>query len=73
MTEENQTTENKATSSSVDLTVTDLSNVRSILEAAVRRGAFSAGELTAVGTTYDKLNNFLNSVQASQTAKETTE
>lgn len=69
MTETTQTTETKTTSA-VELTVTDLANVRSILEAAVRRGAFSASELSAVGAAYDKLNNFLNSVQASQPAKD---
>lgn len=46
-----------------ELTITDLANIRSIVDAAVRRGAFGAAELSAVGATYDKLNSFLNSVQ----------
>ena len=43
-----------------ELTLTDLANLRSIVEVASRRGAFAATEMTAVGTTYDKLNVFLN-------------
>jgi hypothetical protein len=46
-----------------ELTITDLANIRSIVDAAVRRGAFGAAELSAVGAAYDKLNTFLNSVQ----------
>jgi hypothetical protein len=55
-----------------ELTITDLANVRSIVDAAVRRGAFGAAELSAVGAAYDKLNTFLNSVQPAKSA-ETTE
>lgn len=50
-----------------ELTITDLNNMRSILDAAVRRGAFSASEISAVGATFDKLNNFLNSVSPPNT------
>ena len=45
-----------------ELTVTDLTNIRSIIDVAVRRGAFGASELSAVGATYDKLNAFVNAV-----------
>jgi hypothetical protein len=45
-----------------ELTVTDLTNIRSIVDVAVRRGTFVASELSAVGATYDKLNAFLNAV-----------
>lgn len=45
-----------------DLTVTDLQNIRSIIDAASRRGAFSASEMSAVGTVYNKLDSFINSV-----------
>ena len=45
-----------------ELTVTDLINLRSIIDVAVRRGVFAANELSAVGATYDKLNAFLNVV-----------
>jgi len=45
-----------------ELSIVDLQNLRSIVETAVRRGAFQANEMTAVGGVYDRLNNFLNSV-----------
>ncbi len=45
-----------------ELTITDLANLRSIVDAAVRRGAFGAAEISAVGATFDKLNTFLNAV-----------
>ena len=45
-----------------ELTITDLINVRSVIDVAVRRGAFGASEISAVGATFDKLNTFLNAV-----------
>jgi len=45
-----------------ELTITDLANLRAIVDAAVRRGAFAAAEITSVGATFDKLNAFLNAV-----------
>ena len=45
-----------------ELTISDLGNLRAIVDAAVRRGAFSAAEATSVGATFDKLNAFLNAV-----------
>jgi hypothetical protein len=56
-----------------ELTITDLANIRSIVDAAVRRGAFGAAELSAVGAAYDKLNSFLNSVQPQKPADDTTD
>ena len=55
-----------------ELTVSDLTNIRSIIDVAVRRGAFGASELTAVGATFDKLNAFVNAVApaAEKTPKE---
>jgi len=47
-----------------ELTVNDLNNLKQILEAAVRRGAFQAGELSGVGAAYDKLDTFLKAVAA---------
>jgi hypothetical protein len=47
-----------------ELTITDLTNIRSIIDFAVRRGAFGAAEISGVGTTFDKLNAFLNAVAA---------
>jgi hypothetical protein len=45
-----------------DLTITDLTNIRAIIDVAVRRGAFGASEASGVGTVFDKLNAFLNAV-----------
>ena len=45
-----------------ELGIADLQNLRAILDVAVRRGAFAATEITAVGTAYDRLNVFLNAV-----------
>ena len=45
-----------------DLNVTDLVNIRAIIDAAVRRGTFSASEISGVGAAYDKLDKFLNAV-----------
>lgn len=49
-----------------DLTVTDLQNIRSIIDAACRRGAFSAAEMAGVGNTFNRLDSFLNAVAPSQ-------
>lgn len=53
-----------------ELTVTDLANIRSIIDVAVRRGAFGAAEITGVGTVFDKLNSFLNAVAPPPKAEE---
>lgn len=48
--------------SNTELTIVDLQNIRAIIDVASRRGAFGAAEMTAVGTTFNKLDAFLNSV-----------
>ena len=45
-----------------DLNISDLLAVKNIIEVATSRGAFKAAELEAVGKTFNKLNNFLESV-----------
>jgi hypothetical protein len=45
-----------------DLTISDLQNLRAIIDVAVRRGAFGASEVSGVGAAFDKLNTFLNAV-----------
>lgn len=45
-----------------ELNITDLQNLRSVVETAARRGAFQAQEMTAVGAVFDRLNNFLVAV-----------
>lgn len=45
-----------------DLNVSDLAAIKSIIDVATQRGAFRAPELEAVGKTYNKLSNFLDSI-----------
>jgi len=54
-----------------ELSLTDLHNLRSIVDTASRRGAFHAQEMSAVGSVFDKLNNFLNAVKPAQPQEET--
>lgn len=53
-----------------ELTIQDLSNLRAIIDVAAQRGAFRAPELEAVGSSFNKLNNFLNAVAPEQTTTE---
>jgi hypothetical protein len=48
------------------LGIADLQNLRILVDTAVRRGAFSAAESSAVGATFDRLNAFLNAVAPAQ-------
>lgn len=59
MSEENTQVDNTPTP---ELTVQDLGNLRSIIDVAASRGAFRANEMAAVGSAYNKLNDFLNAV-----------
>lgn len=45
-----------------ELSVSDLQALKTLVETAVRRGAFQANELSAVGAVYDRVNSFLSSV-----------
>jgi hypothetical protein len=49
-----------------ELSLSDLQNLKVIIDMSVRRGAFAANELSAVGAVYDKLNNFLTAVLPKQ-------
>jgi hypothetical protein len=53
-----------------ELTVTDLNAIKQIIDVASSRGAFRANEMAVVGTTYNKLEAFLEAVTASQKPKE---
>jgi hypothetical protein len=53
-----------------DLTVTDLQNLRAIIDVACTRGAFKAAEMAAVGTVFNKLDTFLNAVAPQQPAQD---
>ena len=55
------------------LSITDLQNLRAIVDVAVRRGAFGANEVSAVGATFDKVNAFLNAVAPQEQPAESTE
>jgi hypothetical protein len=45
-----------------DLTISDLSAMKTIIDIASSRGAFKPNEMVAVGQTYIKLSAFLDSV-----------
>lgn len=49
-----------------ELTIQDLGNLRAIIDVASQRGAFKAAEMAAVGTAFNKLNDFLNAVAPQQ-------
>lgn len=51
------------------LTIADLASLHSVIEAACTRGAFKANEMTQVGKVYDKLTDFLKSIQAQSQAE----
>lgn len=64
--DENQNTQTQSQPTNPELTVTDLVNLKSIIDVSVKRGTFNASEISAVGTVYDKLNNFLTSIASQQ-------
>ncbi len=53
-----------------DLTITDLQNVRSVIDIAATRGAFKAAEMAAVGSVFNKLDAFLQAVVPAQAAEQ---
>ena len=46
-----------------NITVSDLSNIRAIIDLATTRGAFRTSEMSSIGPVYDKLNAFLNLIE----------
>jgi hypothetical protein len=48
-----------------ELTISDLQNIRALIESVARRNVFQVNEFSAVGSVYDKLNNFLAAVAKS--------
>ena len=46
----------------VQLTVTDLSEIRTIIDLACTRGAFRANEMSRVGEIYDRLEVFISAI-----------
>jgi hypothetical protein len=65
---ENQETQEAQQPQGPDLTITDLQNIRAIIDAASRRGAFNASEMAAVGNTFNRLDAFLNAVAPAEQA-----
>lgn len=51
---------------SPELTVQDLGAIKQIIDVASQRGAFKPNEMVVVGTTYSKLELFLNAVASQQ-------
>jgi|TARA_B110000211_G_C13874712_1_gene462414 hypothetical protein len=49
-----------------DLTITDLTALKQIIDVASSRGAFKPNEMVTVGQTYSKLEAFLSAVNAAQ-------
>jgi hypothetical protein len=49
-----------------ELTISDLTNLRSVIDVAAQRGAFRAAEMAAVGAVFNKLNSFLEAVYPQQ-------
>ena len=61
-----ETTEQTQAAPQPELTISDLQNIRSIIEVASKRGAFGAGEMSAIGSVFDKLTTFLAAVAPQQ-------
>jgi hypothetical protein len=56
----------QAPAASPELTIADLTNLRSVIDVASQRGAFRAAEMSAVGAVFNKLNSFLEAVYPQQ-------
>jgi hypothetical protein len=67
-TEKFEVSENEAPAS---LSIQDLANIRNIIDVASQRGAFKTNEFTVVGSTYSRLNAFLESITPAQTEEAT--
>lgn len=61
-------TAGNADTAPVQLSLQDLQNLAAIVDTAVRRGAFQAAEASTVGAAFDRLNKFLTSAVAAQSA-----
>lgn len=65
---ESESQQKQAEQQGIELTVSDLNALKQIIDVASSRGAFKPNEMTVVGTTYTKLENFLAAVAAQQQA-----
>jgi hypothetical protein len=57
------TEESIPTDENIQLTLTDLSAMKSIIDIASQRGTFKPNEMMIVGQTYNKLTAFLESAK----------
>ena len=64
-----EVTETGSPEAQAELTVQDLTALKQIIDVASQRGAFKPNEMMTVGQTYNKLEAFLNAVQATQQPK----
>ena len=63
---EAEVVDNTAQDAAAELTVTDLTALKQIIDVASSRGAFKPNEMMTVGQTYSKLESFLSAVSAHQ-------
>jgi len=66
-----QTTEQPQQEQGADLSIQDLSAMKSIIDVASTRGAFKPAEMMMVGTVYNKLSTFLDAVAKQQAQAQT--
>lgn len=52
------------------LTVSDIALLKTIIDLACRRGAYGGDEVRTVGVMYEKLTNFLNTIEQSSSNSE---
>jgi len=77
MSKENQVENNNITTDAApaapteqpSLSLNDLANAAQIIDVAVSRGAFRAGEAAQVGAVFNKLTAFVQATQAAQAAQ----
>jgi hypothetical protein len=63
---EAEVVDNTEQEAAAELTVTDLTALKQIIDVASSRGAFKPNEMMTVGQTYSKLESFLSAVSAQQ-------
>lgn len=64
-----EASEAPAAEGGVELTIQDLAGLKTIIDVATQRGAFKANEMMSVGTVYNKLETFLNTVASQAQAQ----
>lgn len=55
----------------IELKMGDIESLTHIVDLAVRRGAFQASELSAIGKTYDTVTTFLKNAKEAQETPQT--